>query len=82
MPSVRKPNVMPTFDELMEPLLEALRQLGGSGSIEVLYAKTVEIIGLSDEVLAVCRSALCRPHTNTPLELLCTNRSFSSGLKR
>lgn len=42
----------PTFDELMIPLLAALRGLGGSGSIEEIYAKTVEIIGVSDEVLA------------------------------
>lgn len=43
---------IPTFDELMIPLLAALRGLGGSGSIEEIYAKTVEIIGVSDEVLA------------------------------
>jgi restriction system protein len=52
MPSIRKQAVMPTFDGLMQPLLEALRQLGGSGSIEEVYAKTVEVIGLSEEVLA------------------------------
>jgi len=27
----------PTFDELMNPLLEALRLLGGSGSIEIRF---------------------------------------------
>jgi restriction system protein len=43
---------LPTHDELMNPLLKALRQLGGSGSIEEIYAKTVDIIGLSEEVLA------------------------------
>lgn len=52
MSSNRKPNVMPTFDGLLLPLLDALRQLGGSGSNEEVYAKTVEIIGLSEEVLA------------------------------
>ena len=44
--------ILPTFDDLMNPLLEALRKLGGSGSIEEIYAKAVEIAGLSDEVLA------------------------------
>jgi len=34
---------LPTYDDLMNPLLEALRKLGGSGSIEEIYAKTVEI---------------------------------------
>lgn len=45
-------NTLPTFDELMNPLLQALRLLGGSGSIEEIYAKTVEVTGLSEEVLA------------------------------
>lgn len=52
MPTARKQSVMPTFDGLMQPLLEALRQLGGSGSIEEVYAKTVDAIGLSEEVLS------------------------------
>lgn len=43
---------IPTFDELMNPLLSALQSLGGSGSIEEIYSKTVEIIGLPDDVLA------------------------------
>ncbi len=41
----------PTFDDLMNPLLEALRLLGGSGSIEEIYAKTAEVTGLSEDVL-------------------------------
>ena len=43
---------LPTFDDLMNPLLNALRKLGGSGSIEEIYAKTIEITGLSEEILA------------------------------
>jgi restriction system protein len=43
---------LPTYDDLMNPLLEALRKLGGSGSIEEIYAKTVEITGLPEEILA------------------------------
>lgn len=43
---------LPTYDALMNPLLEALRKLGGSGSIEEIYAKTVEITELSEDVLA------------------------------
>jgi restriction system protein len=45
-------NTLPTFDELMNPLLQALRLLGGSGSVEEIYGKTVEIVGLSEEILA------------------------------
>lgn len=47
-----KSSVMPTFDGLFHPLLQALRQLGGSGSIDEIFAKTVEVAGLSDEVVA------------------------------
>ncbi len=43
---------LPSFDQLMNPLLQALRQLGGSGSVEEIYAKTVEITGLPEEVIA------------------------------
>lgn len=43
---------LPTFDDLMNPLLDALRRLGGSGSIEEIYSKTVEITGLPEDVLS------------------------------
>ncbi len=45
-------NTLPTFDDLMNPLLKALRILGGSGSIEEIYAKTVDITGLTEDMLA------------------------------
>jgi restriction system protein len=44
---------VPMFDACMNPLLRALRELGGSGTIEEIAAKTAEIIGLSDEQLEV-----------------------------
>lgn len=43
---------MPTFDRLMNPLLRALRALGGSGSIEEIYEKVVELERIPDDVLA------------------------------
>ena len=46
-----KNNTLPTFDALMNPLLGALRALGGSGSIEEVYAKTVELTDLSEQIL-------------------------------
>lgn len=48
---------IPTFDDLLNPLLKALRLLGGSGSIEEIYGKTVEIMGLSEDVLAQLHDA-------------------------
>jgi restriction system protein len=42
---------LPTFDRLMNPLLRALRALGGSGSIEEIYDRVVEE-KLPDDVLS------------------------------
>src|SRR6266705_3092685 len=44
---------VPTHDQLMNPILQALRSLGGSGSIEEIYDKVVEQEHLPDEVLAL-----------------------------
>ena len=43
---------LPTFDQLMNPLLRALNALGGSGSTDEIYDKVVELEHLPDEVLA------------------------------
>lgn len=43
---------LPTYDQLMNPLLRALNSLGGSGSVEEIYNKVVELEDFSDEVLA------------------------------
>lgn len=48
------PNVgVPTFDTLMNPVIQALKQLGGSGTIEEIDRKVAEIAGLSDAQLEV-----------------------------
>jgi restriction system protein len=44
---------LPTYDELMNPLLHALQNLGGSGSIEEIYDKVVELEQLPEDVLAI-----------------------------
>lgn len=50
-------SAMPTFDGLMQPVMEALRALGGSGSIEEIYAKTVELAALPEDVLTQMHDA-------------------------
>jgi restriction system protein len=42
---------MPTFDELMNPLLKALRELGGSGSVDEIHEKVIEGLDLPEEIL-------------------------------
>jgi restriction system protein len=43
----------PTFDRLMNPLLRALHTLGGSGSVEEIYDKVVELEKLPEDVLSI-----------------------------
>ncbi|MBN2470172.1 MAG: restriction endonuclease [Anaerolineae bacterium] len=42
---------VPTYDSMMNPLLEAMRNLGGSGTIEEIYAEVAKILALSDQQL-------------------------------
>jgi restriction system protein len=44
---------VPKYQELMNPLLRALRSLGGSGSINEIYDKVVELERLPEKVLAI-----------------------------
>ncbi len=46
------PKTLPTFDELLNPLIRALRAPGGSGSIQELYYKVVELERLPEEVIS------------------------------
>jgi restriction system protein len=47
---------VPTFDQLMNPLVLALKSLGGSGTIEEIYNKVTEIAGLTNAQLEVPHS--------------------------
>lgn len=44
---------MPTFDSLMNPLVEALFELGGSGSIDEIYEKVIEMQHIDEELASV-----------------------------
>ena len=50
---------VPTFDQLMNPTIRAMRDLGGSGSIEEIYEKVIKNLNLPDELLEI-------PHGNKP----------------
>lgn len=49
-------NKMPTFDDLMNPLLNSLVALGGSGSIDEIYDKVIEIEKISEDISSVLHS--------------------------
>jgi restriction system protein len=42
-----------TYDQLMNPTIQALKALGGSGTIEEIYNKVTEIVELTDDQLEV-----------------------------
>lgn len=44
---------LPAFDKMMNPLLLAMKSLGGSGTVEEINNKTVEILNLSDDQLEI-----------------------------
>ncbi len=44
---------IPSYDMFMNPVLRALKSLGGSGTIEEINNKTFEITGLSDEQIEI-----------------------------
>ena len=44
---------MPKYHELMNPLIEALHELGGSGSIEEISQKVLELSDLPEEILNI-----------------------------
>lgn len=46
----------PTYDSMMNPLLEAIKSLGGSGTIEEIDSKVAEIMNLSDEQLEILQN--------------------------
>lgn len=49
--------IVPTYDERMPYLLQALKDLGGSGSIDEINQKTIQLLNLSDGIVDI-------PHTN------------------
>src|SRR5580658_3530985 len=44
---------VPTYDQLMNPLITALRDLGGSGSIDEIYERVVQHLRLPEDVLSI-----------------------------
>ncbi len=44
---------LPTFDEFMKPLVEALKELGGSGTIDEINTKVFDGMKLDDKILQV-----------------------------
>ncbi len=51
---MKQPNVMiPTFDAMIPPTLQALKDLGGSGTTDEIYEQVIQILKLPDSVLEI-----------------------------
>ena len=44
---------VPSYDQLMNPTLQALKELGGSATTEEIYNKVTELVGLTNEQLEI-----------------------------
>src|SRR5689334_730846 len=58
-----KRNTMPTFDEMMNPVLQALHQLGESATSDQLAKTVSEIMSISDSLLTIQHSYKGAQHT-------------------
>ena len=58
-------NEFPTYDRLMNPLLQAMRELGGSGSTDEIYQRVAENLKLPEDVLSVLHD----PETSNQTEV-------------
>lgn len=54
-------NGIPTYDKMLIPTMEALKILGGSGSIEEINEKVYQIMGFDEEILSI-------PHNDTGVQ--------------
>lgn len=50
---MKRNHQMPKYHELMNPLLHALHELGGSGSSEEIFQKVAELLEISEDLLNV-----------------------------
>ena len=58
-------NQIPNYDRFMNPVLQALRELGGSGSPEEIYQRVAENLQLPENILAVAHD----PETSNQTEV-------------
>lgn len=71
-------NSFPTHETMMNPTLQALRELGGSATIEEIVYKVSEIMKLSDEELSIIHNPEQSSRTEMEYRLAWT-RSYLKG---
>ncbi len=69
-------NSLPTYDTMMNPLLRAMKELGGSGTVEEINSKVAEILGLHDEQLDILHDSKRGGQTEFEYRLAWTRSYF------
>lgn len=69
-------NNLPTYDAMMNPLLRAMKELGGSGTVEEINSKVAEILGLHDEQLDILHDSKRGGQTEFEYRLAWTRSYF------
>lgn len=69
-------NNLPTYDVMMNPLLRAMKELGGSGTVEEINSKVAEILGLHDEQLDILHDSKRGGQTEFEYRLAWTRSYF------
>lgn len=69
-------NSLPTYDAMMNPLLRAMKELGGSGTVEEINSKVAEILGLHDEQLDILHDSKRGGQTEFEYRLAWTRSYF------
>ncbi|HEY9814968.1 MAG TPA: restriction endonuclease [Candidatus Obscuribacterales bacterium] len=57
---MKQSSSVPTFDVMLLPTLQALQNLGGSGTIEEIYDQVAQLLNLPDDILEVLHSNTAR----------------------
>jgi restriction system protein len=71
-------NSLPSFETMMNPTLQALKELGGSATIEEIVFKVSEIMSLSDEELSIIHAPEKSSRTEIEYRLAWT-RTYLKG---
>jgi len=62
---------IPTYDNLMNPTLQALRALGGSGTVREIFEKAVQLERLPEKLLAILHDPNRGSQTAVEYRLAC-----------
>jgi len=60
---------MPTYEDLMNPAIQAIHELGGSATIEELNSKVLEILNLPDDIADIIHDPSRGSHTEVEYRL-------------